>query len=93
MFERSVTYFFDCDYGCYDFDDELLASKAVDVELRILSDRKAGDEGPTVDRLCDAFLQAALGMHLQTTAEIQQGNLEKLIDRFPQVKPNTTSIV
>ncbi len=33
MFERSVNYFFDREYGCYVFDDELLASKAVDVEL------------------------------------------------------------
>jgi hypothetical protein len=87
MFERSIHYFFDRDYGCYVFDDELLASKAVDVELRTLSDRKAGGEGPTVDCLCDAFLQVVLGMRLRTTADTQQGNLEKLMDRFPQVGP------
>ncbi len=82
MFERAVHYFFDRDYGCYVFDDELLASKAVDVELRTLSDRKAGGEGPTIDCLCDAFLQVVLGMRLRTTADTQQGNLEKLMDRF-----------
>jgi hypothetical protein len=91
MFERSIHYFFDRDYGCYVFDDELLASKAVDVELRTLSDRKAGGEGPTVDCLCDAFLQVVLGMHLRTTTDTQQGNLEKLMDRFPQVEPNSHS--
>jgi hypothetical protein len=91
MFERSVHYFFDRGYGCYVFDDELLASNAVDVELRTLSDRKAGGEGPTIDGLCDAFLQVVLGMRLRTTADTQQGNLEKLMDRFSQVEPNSTS--
>lgn len=88
--ECSVHYFFNRDYGCYIFDDELLASKAIDVELQMLSDRKAGGEGPTLDCLCDAFLQVFLGMHLRTTSGTQQGNLEKLIDRLQQVEPNAT---
>jgi hypothetical protein len=37
--------------------------------------------------LCDAFLEVVLDMRLRTTAEMQQENLEKLIDRFPQVEP------
>jgi hypothetical protein len=64
MFERSINYFFDCEHGCYIYDDELIASKANDVELRTLSDHKAGGEEPTVDCLCDAFLQVVLGMRL-----------------------------
>ncbi len=92
MFERSMHFFFDRENGCYVYDDELLASKATDVELRMLSDRKAGGEGPTIDCLCDAFLQVVLGMRLRTTADTQQGNLEKLMDRFPVIEPNTTSL-
>ncbi len=30
-------------------------------------------------------------MHLRTTADTQQGNLGKIMDRFPQVEPNSTS--
>jgi hypothetical protein len=33
LFERSTDLFFDCEYGWYVYDDELLASKATDVEL------------------------------------------------------------
>jgi hypothetical protein len=33
MFERSIHFFFDREYGCYVYDDELLASKATNVEL------------------------------------------------------------
>jgi hypothetical protein len=91
MFEKSIHFFFDWEYGCHVYDDELLASEAIDVELRTLSNRKAGGEGPTVDCLCDAFFQVVLGMRLRTTADSQQGNLEKLTDRFPQIERNHQS--
>jgi hypothetical protein len=55
FFERSVEFFFDSQFGCYVLDNELLASKAADVEYKQLSDRKAGGEGPVSDAVCDAF--------------------------------------
>jgi len=91
MFERSTDLFFDREYGCYVYDDELLASKATDVELRTLSDRKAGGEGSTIDCICDAFLQVVVGMRLRTNADTQLQNLEKLTERLPNIEINTGS--
>jgi len=38
-------------------DDELISLKAVDIEVKMLSSRKSGKEGSTVDVLCDSFFQ------------------------------------
>jgi hypothetical protein len=48
FFERSIEFFFNSQFGCYVLDDELLASKAADVEYKQLSDRKAGGKGLSV---------------------------------------------
>jgi hypothetical protein len=65
FFESSVELFFDSQVGCYVLDGKLLASKAVDVEYKILSDRKAGGEGPVIDAVCVAeFFQLHLGVRL-----------------------------
>jgi hypothetical protein len=92
FFERSINFFFDRENGCYVYDDELIASKAIDVELRTLSDRKTSGEGPTVDCLADAMFQIVLGMRLRTNATTQQENAERLTDRFPQIERNVASL-
>jgi hypothetical protein len=92
FFERSINFFFDRENGCYVYDDELIASKAIDVELRTLSDRKTSGEGPTVDCLADAMFQIVLGMRLRTNATTQQENAERLTDRFPQIDRNVASL-
>jgi hypothetical protein len=91
-FERSINFFVDRENGCYVYDDELTASKANDVELRTLSDRKTGGEGPTIDSLVDTMFQVVLGMRLHTNADTQMENLDRLTDRFPQIDGNITSI-
>jgi hypothetical protein len=35
--------------GCYVLDDELISSKAGNIEVKMLSTRKSGKEGSTVD--------------------------------------------
>jgi hypothetical protein len=77
IFERSISFFFNLENGCYVYDDELIASKATNVELCTLSDRKTDDEGPTVDSLADAVFQIVLGMHLHTNANTQQENADR----------------
>jgi hypothetical protein len=63
--ERSRGIFFPRDRGgCYVLDDELVSSKAVDIEVKTLSSRKSGKEGSTVDVLCDSFFQLIVGMRL-----------------------------
>ncbi len=61
VFEHSVELFFDGSYGGYVLDDELIASKAKDVEHNILSNRKSGGEGPTCDCIYDSYFQFILG--------------------------------
>jgi hypothetical protein len=45
-------------------DDELVSSKAVDIEVKTLSSRKSGKEGSTVDVPCDSIFQLIVGMRL-----------------------------
>jgi hypothetical protein len=44
--------------------DELVSSKAGDIEVKTLSSRKSGKEGSKVDVLCDSFFQLIVGMRL-----------------------------
>jgi hypothetical protein len=54
----------------------MIGSKAMDVETKIVSDRKtAGD--PTYDCLCDTFFQFVLGIRIKTVADSQIINVEK----------------
>ena len=65
IFERSQGIFFPRDRGgCYVLDNELVSSKAVDIEVKMLSSRKSGKEGRTVDVICDSFFQLIVGMRL-----------------------------
>jgi len=91
MFERSVCFFFDSINGAYVYDDELIASKAKDVELRTLSDRKTGGEGPTVDCLCDSFFHFVISMQLRTKDDSQLENCVKVLEGLPEVEPNANS--
>ena len=43
-------------------DDELLGSKANDVETKVLSNRKLGGEGPVSDCVADSCVNTMLGM-------------------------------
>ena len=83
--------FFDTSYGGYVLDDELIASKADDVEHKILSDRKSGGEGPTCDCICDSYFQFVLGMRVRSTGDSQMYNVEKLFDTLPTVDNNELS--
>jgi hypothetical protein len=88
IFERSIEFCFDNHNGCFIFDDELTASKANDVESKLLSNRKAGGEGPCSDCICDSFFQIVFGMRLRTTGESQFQNLNYLLDTLPIVESN-----
>jgi hypothetical protein len=91
IFERSKKFFFDTRNGCYVLDDELLPSKATDLESKTLCSRKTGKEGSTADIICDSFLQIVLGMRLRTSSDTQLENVEKLLDTFPPIEENRLS--
>jgi hypothetical protein len=64
IFERPVEFFFDSRCGGFVLDDELISSKAIDIEHKFVSDRKSGGEGPTCGCLCDSYVQLLLGMRI-----------------------------
>jgi len=66
-------------------DDELISSKGEDIESKLLSDRKAGKEGPATDVISDSFFQILFGMRLGTVGESQLVNVEKLLDTMPAI--------
>ncbi len=88
VFERSLHYFFDPDYSSLAYDDEMLGSKASDVEVRSLSDRKAAGEGSIIDCICDTYFQIILGMRLRTFLTTQVQNMHKLLERLPDAETN-----
>jgi len=92
MFEQAIYYFFDSVNSSLVYNDEMIGTKAKDVEVRSLSDRKTAGEGCTVDVVCDAHFQFMLGMKLRTVVTNMVQNMEKLLDRLPDPKPITNSI-
>jgi hypothetical protein len=91
VFERLVDLFLDSGYRGYVLDDELIASKAEDVELKILSTRKSGGEGPTCDCICDSYFQFVLAMRVQSTGDSQMYNVGKLLHTLPPIDNNELS--
>jgi hypothetical protein len=71
----------------------MIGSKAMDVETKIVSDRKTSGEGPTCDCLCDTFFQFVLGIRIKTVANSQIINVEKLLDYMPSIDDNTHSML
>jgi hypothetical protein len=65
-------------------DEELVSSKAADIEVKMLSNRKSGKEGSTVDVICDSFFQLIVGMRLQTSSDTQEGNVKQLLSTLPR---------
>ncbi len=91
MFERSAEFFFDSRYGGYVLDDELISSKASDIEHKAVSDRTSGGEGPTCDCFCDSYVQLMLGMRVRLSGDMQLFYVEMLLDTLPPVAQNTAS--
>jgi hypothetical protein len=57
MFERALEFFFYDHNGFYVLDDELIGSRVADIESKVVSDGKAGGEGPVCNAICDSFFQ------------------------------------
>jgi hypothetical protein len=93
VFEHSIEFFFDTCYGCYVLDDELVGSKANDLENKTISNRKTAGEGTTTDCICDTFFQIVLGIRIKTTADSQLTNVQRLLDYLPQIEDNTMSML
>ena len=63
-------------------DDELIGSRAQDVEKKTLSDRKADKEGPVADCLVDSLASIVYGFGLRISGESEQDNIQNLLGRL-----------
>ena len=53
MFKQSMKLLFNTKNGNFVLDDELVASRAKDVECKTISQRKTGKEGPVSDCIAE----------------------------------------
>jgi hypothetical protein len=71
-------------------DDKLNGSRASDVELKVISERKAAKEGMVSHCIADSQLSFLLGMRLWCKGELQAHDVEKLLNQIGEF-PLTTS--
>ena len=79
MFQKSSDMLLHRGNGLVVLDDELVSSRANDVESKTLSNRKAGKEGPVSDCIACSLTSMMYGMRLQTKADNQVENVAKLL--------------
>ena len=65
IFKRSMCILFNTASGSLVIDDELVSSRAKDVECKAFSDRKTGKDGVVADCLADSMIGMLLGMSFE----------------------------
>jgi len=92
FFERSIAILLNKKNGKLVVDDELISSKSVDVELKCVSQRKQGKEGPVADCISCSLTSAVYGMRLRLRGDKQESNVLALIDHLPRLSNPSHSI-
>jgi hypothetical protein len=92
VFEQSATHLLNKHNGVLVIDDELISSRASDVEAKTISNRKAGKEGPVADCVSCSVTNMLYGVRLRVKGERQSDNVEELMKtlRNPQRKQRCT---
>ena len=85
IFVRSVETLLNNKNGNIVIDDELIGSRAKDVETKSVSHRKAGKEGPTCDAIACSFTSVLFGARLRVRGERVEDNVHTLIDTLPKI--------
>ena len=85
MFQPTIDILMLLKEGILVFDDELLASRAKDVEKKTLSQRKTGKEGPVSDCVADSADGKLFGMKLRESGKSEHQNMMDLLDRLPKL--------
>ena len=85
IFKPSVDTLINKKKGQTTFDDELMASRAKDVEKKTLSNRKTGKEGPVADCVADAADGKLFGMKLREPGKSEHENIDAVMDRMPNL--------
>ena len=86
MFEQSRQILMNTKGGELVLDDELLGSRAKDVETKTLSHRKAGKEGPVFDAVACSHTSAVLGVRLRVRGCSELDNITELLSVFPTIR-------
>jgi hypothetical protein len=86
MFEPSIEILLNEKSGELVLDDELVGSRAADVESQNHSERKAGKDGPVADAIADSHLGVNYGFRLRLSGETTIENIEQLLTRLPTLK-------
>ena len=89
IFKHSAALLFNTKNGTLVIDDELVASRAGDVEAKAYTMRKAGKDGPIADAMADSMICLLLGMRLRVTGESQRDNVTELLKTAPVVTDQT----
>ena len=83
MFEPSIEILLNKKSGELVLDDELVVSRAADVESQNHSDRKAGKDGPVAEAIADSHLGINDGFRLRLSGETTIDNIQLLLNRLP----------
>ena len=85
IFKNSASLLFNTKNGILVVDDELVSSRASDVEAKAYTVRKAGKDGPISDAMAESMICLLLGMRLRVTGESQRDNVAELLKTAPAV--------
>ena len=92
MFTRNIGTLLNRSNGSLVIDDELLSSRAGDVEQKTVSERKSGKEGPVSDCIACSFTSVLFGLRIRLKGESQQANVHALIDTLPSITTSEEKI-
>eukprot|EP00956_Cyclotella_meneghiniana_P032366 scaffold88613_cov67-Cyclotella_meneghiniana.AAC.1 len=92
MFEPSIDILLNKTSGELVLDDELVGSRASDVECQNHSDRKAGKDGPVADGIADSHLGINYGFRLRLSGESTIQNIQQLLERLPTLTSETHNV-
>ena len=93
MFTRSIGILLNRSKGSLVIDDELISSRAGDVEQKTVSERKLEKEGPISDCIAWSFTSVLFGLRLRVKGESQQANVHALIATIPSIKISEKNII
>ena len=90
FFEATVKTLLNTKDGVLVIDDELIPSRAKDVELKTVSNRKSGKEGPVADCMACSLLGIMYGMKLRSSGVSQVDNVVALASSIPKINQNVS---
>ncbi len=82
-FENSIQLLLNKTNGVPVVDDELIPSRAGDVERKAVTNRKAGKEGPVADCIACSQTSVIFGMRLRVQGETEEHNVSELLKCLP----------